>query len=231
MVHTRLFFRDQAREKVLAGATVPASALRIGPRSKSVLIGERWGTPTVCNDGVTIAKRIRLHDPDEDLGAQVLRQDAYDDAIHATQAAIAEGIVPGGGVAYLRVARAVETLAEQTEGDERTALRISPERWSRLHGRSRRTPGSILAWWSNASRTAQEATGSCRDRQLWRSDRGRDHRPDEGYAGGAAERCLRRRSPPPRRGNADGGARRRGPAKPDGPRHVARGRPPDTAHE
>ena len=52
------------------------------------------------------------------------RKEAFDDAISATQAAVAEGIVPGGGVAFLRAAGAVERLAADAEGDERTGLRI-----------------------------------------------------------------------------------------------------------
>ncbi|HLF76975.1 MAG TPA: TCP-1/cpn60 chaperonin family protein, partial [Dehalococcoidia bacterium] len=52
------------------------------------------------------------------------RKEAFEDAISATQAALAEGIVPGGGVAFLRAATAVERLVAEAEGDERTALRI-----------------------------------------------------------------------------------------------------------
>jgi chaperonin GroEL len=52
------------------------------------------------------------------------RKEGFDDAISATQAAVAEGIVPGGGVAYLRAAAAVERLVGESEGDERTGLRI-----------------------------------------------------------------------------------------------------------
>jgi chaperonin GroEL len=43
---------------------------------KSVLIRKKWGTPLVCNDGVTIAKEMELEDPEENLGAQMLRQAA-----------------------------------------------------------------------------------------------------------------------------------------------------------
>jgi len=55
-----------------------ADAVRvtIGPKSKSVLIQKKWGTPIVCNDGVTIAKEVDLKDPEENLGAQMLRQAA-----------------------------------------------------------------------------------------------------------------------------------------------------------
>jgi chaperonin GroEL len=52
------------------------------------------------------------------------RKEAFDDAISATRAAIAEGIVPGGGLALLRAIEAVEAAAEKAEGDERTGMLI-----------------------------------------------------------------------------------------------------------
>jgi chaperonin GroEL len=78
MPHKKLLFRSEAREKVLRGATAITDAVRVtlGPKSKSVLIGKRWGRPIVCNDGVTIAKEFELKDPDENLGAQMLRSAA-----------------------------------------------------------------------------------------------------------------------------------------------------------
>ena len=74
----QVLFRARAREKVLSGATQLADAVRItlGPKSKSVLIQKRYGTPIVCNDGVTIAKEMELADAEENLGAQMLRQAA-----------------------------------------------------------------------------------------------------------------------------------------------------------
>ncbi len=50
------------------------------------------------------------------------RKEAFDDAISATKAAVAEGIVPGGGLGLLRVIEAVEQEAAQCEGDERTGV-------------------------------------------------------------------------------------------------------------
>ena len=47
-----------------------------------------------------------------------------DDAISATKAAIAEGIVPGAGLALLRAASALEVAEKDFEGDERTGLKI-----------------------------------------------------------------------------------------------------------
>ncbi|MFN9431071.1 MAG: chaperonin GroEL [Acidobacteriota bacterium] len=51
-------------------------------------------------------------------------KEAFDDAINATKAAIAEGILPGGGLALLRMIDAVEEEEKLTDGDERTGLRI-----------------------------------------------------------------------------------------------------------
>ena len=78
MAHKQILFRSAAREKILRGATQLADALRVtlGPRSKSVLIERKWGAPIVCNDGVTIAKEFDLKDPEENLGARMLRQAA-----------------------------------------------------------------------------------------------------------------------------------------------------------
>lgn len=52
------------------------------------------------------------------------RKEAFDDAISATKAAIQEGIVPGGGLALLKVIPAIETAEKQTQGDELTGLRM-----------------------------------------------------------------------------------------------------------
>ena len=74
MTHTKLLLRDEAREKLLRGATALAEVVRVtlGPRSKSVLIGQKYGTPVVCDDGVTIVKGFKLADHEENLGARML---------------------------------------------------------------------------------------------------------------------------------------------------------------
>jgi chaperonin GroEL len=78
MSPTRLLFQDQARSKILAGATTLTNAVRVtlGPRSKAVLIEKKWGAPLVCDDGVTIVKEVKLEDPEENLGAMMMRQAA-----------------------------------------------------------------------------------------------------------------------------------------------------------
>ncbi|HEX2879427.1 MAG TPA: chaperonin GroEL [Polyangiaceae bacterium] len=76
MSHKRMYFEATAREKILKGVTAMTDAVRVtlGPKSKRVLIEKKWGAPLVCDDGVTIAKEFSLKDPEENLGARMLRQ-------------------------------------------------------------------------------------------------------------------------------------------------------------
>ncbi|SFI52842.1 chaperonin GroEL [Albimonas pacifica] len=78
MAWKKLLFHGDAREKLLKGAQALTDAIRVtlGPRSRSVLIQKSFGPPIVCDDGVTIAREFRLKEPEEDMGAQVLRQAA-----------------------------------------------------------------------------------------------------------------------------------------------------------
>ncbi len=78
MAQKKVLFRSEARERILRGATKLADAVRVtlGPRSKAVLMERKWGAPLVCNDGVTIAKEFELGDPEENLGARMLREAA-----------------------------------------------------------------------------------------------------------------------------------------------------------
>jgi chaperonin GroEL len=71
-------FHTEARQSILKGATVLADAVRItlGPKSKCVLIEKKFGRPLVCDDGVTIAREIELKNPEENLGAQMIREAA-----------------------------------------------------------------------------------------------------------------------------------------------------------
>jgi len=63
---------------------------------------------------------IRVGAPSE--SEMKAKKDALDDAISATKAAVAEGIVPGGGLALLRCTDAVNKVAAACEGDERTGV-------------------------------------------------------------------------------------------------------------
>ena len=108
MAHTQLLFKAAAREKVLHGAAALAEAVAItlGPKSKSVLIEREWGLPIVCNDGVTIAKEISLKDPEENLGAQMLRQ-----AAERTGDVVGDGTTTATLLAYAILSDGIRNVA------------------------------------------------------------------------------------------------------------------------
>jgi chaperonin GroEL len=78
MAHKQVFFRSEARERILRGVSALTDAVRVtlGPKSKCVLLEKRFGAPVVCNDGVTIAKEMEQRDHVENLGVQMIRQAA-----------------------------------------------------------------------------------------------------------------------------------------------------------
>ena len=88
------------------------------------------------------------------------RKDLIDDALHATKAAAEEGIVPGGGVAFLRAIEAVENGKRQAKGDEKLGFDILAEALVRRPGRSPTTPAktakssSRRSWRTRTRRTA-----------------------------------------------------------------------------
>ena len=108
MSHKHLLFRSEAREKVLRGAAAIADAVRVtlGPKSRCVLIEKKWGKPVVCNDGVTIAKEFALKDPDENLGAQMLRG-----AAERTGEAVGDGTTTSTLLAHAIVADGIRNIA------------------------------------------------------------------------------------------------------------------------
>ena len=108
MPHKHVLFRSEAREKVLRGATAIADAVRVtlGPKSRSVLIEKKWGKPIVCNDGVTIAKEFSLKDPEEDLGAQMLRG-----AAERTGDSVGDGTTTSTLLAHAIVAEGMRNIA------------------------------------------------------------------------------------------------------------------------
>ena len=108
MAAKQLTFRDAARRKLLEGATVLADAVRVtlGPRSKCVLIGRKWGTPVACNDGVTVAREVELKDPEQDLGARMIRQ-----AAERTGDLVGDGTSTSTVLAHAMFAEGVRNIA------------------------------------------------------------------------------------------------------------------------
>lgn len=71
-----LKFSDDARRALEAGVDKLANAVKVtlGPRGRNVVLERKFGSPTVINDGVTIAKEIEVEDRFENMGAQLIRE-------------------------------------------------------------------------------------------------------------------------------------------------------------
>ena len=72
----QLKFDEDARQALLRGVNQLAKAVSatLGPKGRNVVIDKKFGSPTVTKDGVTVAKEIELHDPYENMGAQMVRE-------------------------------------------------------------------------------------------------------------------------------------------------------------
>jgi chaperonin GroEL len=71
-----LSFSDDARNDLERGVDKLANAVKVtlGPRGRNVVLDQKFGTPTITNDGVTIAREVELTDPFENLGAQLAKE-------------------------------------------------------------------------------------------------------------------------------------------------------------
>ncbi|MFH0853425.1 MAG: chaperonin GroEL [bacterium] len=72
----QILFDEEARKSLKAGVDKLANAVRVtlGPRGRNVVLDKGYGSPTITNDGVTIAKEIELEDKFENLGAQLVQE-------------------------------------------------------------------------------------------------------------------------------------------------------------
>ena len=71
-----LSFGEDARRAMLRGIDKVADTVGVtlGPKGRNVVLEKKFGSPTITNDGVTIAKEIELEDPFENAGAQLLKE-------------------------------------------------------------------------------------------------------------------------------------------------------------
>jgi len=108
MSYKQILFRSEARERIMHGAESLVDAVRVtlGPKSKCVLISQKWGRPIVCNDGVTIAKQVELKDPEENLGAQMLRE-----AAERTGDTVGDGTTTSTILAYAMYSEGLRNVA------------------------------------------------------------------------------------------------------------------------
>ena len=69
-------FDEEARRSLEAGMNQLAAAVRVtlGPTGRHVDLDNKWGAPTITNDGVSIAKDIELEDPIERIGAELVKE-------------------------------------------------------------------------------------------------------------------------------------------------------------
>ena len=69
-------FDEAARRSLERGVNTLADTVKVtlGPRGRNVVIDKKWGSPTITNDGVTIAREVELEDPYENLGAQLVKE-------------------------------------------------------------------------------------------------------------------------------------------------------------
>ena len=76
MAAKEIRFGDDARQKMFAGVTILANAVKVtlGPKGRNVVIDKSFGAPTVTKDGVSVAKEIELDDKFENMGAQMVKE-------------------------------------------------------------------------------------------------------------------------------------------------------------
>src|SRR5687768_12329629 len=69
-------FNEEARRALERGMDQLANAVKItlGPKGRNVVLEKKWGAPTITNDGVSIAKEIDLEDPEERIGAELVKE-------------------------------------------------------------------------------------------------------------------------------------------------------------
>ncbi|MCU0639304.1 MAG: chaperonin GroEL [Candidatus Krumholzibacteria bacterium] len=125
----QLKFNVDARDRLKAGVDQLANAVKItlGPRGRNVILDKKFGSPTITNDGVTIAKEIELQDPWENMGAQMVKEvatkthdvagDGTTTATILAQAIIAEGlknVTAGANPMYIKkgIHKAVDAAVE-----------------------------------------------------------------------------------------------------------------------
>jgi len=121
-----LLYDQEARKALEEGANQLANAVKVtlGPRGRNVVLDKKFGSPTITNDGVTIAKEIDLEDSFQNMGAQLLREvasktndiagDGTTTATVLAQAMIKEGMKNvTGGANPLSIKRGIEKTVEK----------------------------------------------------------------------------------------------------------------------
>ena len=127
MAAKELVFDESARRALERGANLLADAVKVtlGPRGRNVVLDKKFGSPTITNDGVTIAKEIELPNTFENMGAQLVKEvasktndiagDGTTTATVLAQAIIREGLRNvTAGSNPLAIKRGIEHAVEMT---------------------------------------------------------------------------------------------------------------------
>jgi len=120
-----IIFNEEARMKIKKGIDKVANTVKVtlGPKGRNVVLERKYGSPTITNDGVTIAKEIDLKDPYENMGAQIIKEvaektndvagDGTTTATVLTQVLVREGLkVVAAGANPLAVKKGIEKGVE-----------------------------------------------------------------------------------------------------------------------
>jgi chaperonin GroEL len=121
----KILFNEEARKKIKSGIDSVADAVKVtlGPRGRNVVLDRGFGSPTITNDGVSIAKEITLEDKFENMGADIIKEvasrtndiagDGTTTSIILTQSIIEEGMkYTNMGVNALGIKKAIEHATE-----------------------------------------------------------------------------------------------------------------------
>jgi chaperonin GroEL len=76
MAAKTIIYDEKARKAIEAGVNILANTVKVtlGPKGRNIVLDKKYGTPSIVNDGVTIAKEIELEDPYENMGAQLVKE-------------------------------------------------------------------------------------------------------------------------------------------------------------
>ncbi len=127
MAAKELRFNEEARRSLQAGVDQLADAVKVtlGPKGRNVVLEKKWGSPTITNDGVTIAKEIELDDAFENMGAQLAKEvaDKTNDVAGdgtTTATVLAQAMVRDG----LRLVAAGSNPMEMKRGIEEAVVKV-----------------------------------------------------------------------------------------------------------
>ena len=72
----KLVFGEEARRALERGANIISNTVKLtlGPKGRNVILEKKYGSPTITNDGVTIAREIEVKDPLENIGVTLVRE-------------------------------------------------------------------------------------------------------------------------------------------------------------